>query len=276
MKLSRPLISLDVETTGTDPVVDRIISLAMVKLDPDPDRRHEFSWLFNPGFPIPPESTAIHGITDDQVRHCPRFADHAQQIHGLLSTNTDLLGYNLFKLDLPIIWEELHRCGIAWDFSGAHIIDAFEVFRRFEPRDLAAAVKFYCKREHTGAHGAMDDAKATLDVLGGQVALYEQPGAFFTFAFRTVSALAELCAVDSRDGSTKLDFAGTVIRDAKGVARYTHRKVRGVAVAVDPGYAEWMMRNDFSSQTKKVLRALLDEIYAADRRANQPEPELSL
>lgn len=256
--LDRPLLCFDIESTGTDVCLDRIITLAAVKLSPAdllaPEKRETRTWMFHPQRAIPAASTRVHGITDDMVKGKPSFERHAREIHDFFA-GADLLGYNLLKFDVPILWEELFRANIEWSLSGV-IIDASEIFRKKEPRTLVAAVKKFCGREHTGAHEALADVEATLAVLEGQRQCYAD------LTNMNVHGLAEFSAAEEWEGQPayRLDLAGYVIRSADGVARYTLKKVRGVAVADDPGFGEWMLRNTFPEQTKRVLRELLNTL----------------
>ncbi len=256
MKLERPIVFLDIESTGLDTAVDRIVSLAMVKLSPTPLKTQhissELSFFFNPGCKMTEENIAIHGITNEMVAGQPPFEAEAQRILKFLE-GCDLAGFNLTNFDVPILWEEFYRTGVEWDLVGVDIVDAGALFKRFEPRDLAAAVKFYCGREHAEAHDAMADTQATVDVLVGQLARYPD------LSGADVQTLAKLSNL-AKDGSERLDLAGIVIRDKDGIARYTHKKVRGVAVKDDPGYAGWILRNNFPQQTKMVLEKLLAEL----------------
>lgn len=256
--LTKPLNTIDIESTGLDPVLDRIITLGIVQLHTDGETMVPFHWMFNPGKEITPENEAIHGISPEQVKDCPPFYKHAQEILAVLK-GCDLCGFNILGFDIQILWEELYRCGIELDLSDTKIVDSSVIYKKQEPRDLTAALKFYCDEEHEGAHGAMADAKAALKVFRRQIELDRYQNSLP----RELGALADYCATD-RDGSKKVDFAGVIVRDKDGVYRYTHKKVRGVAVADDLGYLDWMLRSGFSEQTKKILRSLRDEIFQSD------------
>lgn len=256
LELERPLITFDIESTGTDVVLDRIISLAAVKIVPEdfvqPAERIKKEWLFNPGQHIPAESTEVHGITFEHVKDKPLFKSLADYIFKFFS-GADLCGYNLLKFDVPILYEEFYRCGLDWNLEGVRIVDVSEIFRRKEPRDLSSAVKKFCNREHTGAHEAMADVVATLDVLEGQRSHYQDIGQM------NVAALAEFSSAEEFRGkpAKRLDLAGYIIEDSEGIARFTLKKVRGVAVKDDFGFANWMLKNTFPSDTKNVIKKIL-------------------
>lgn len=258
------MIILDVESTGPDPVLNRILTIALTKLSANaaPARIH---YLFNGGGQImTPETIAIHGITQEVAAAHPAFSsayahDMLAFIHGC-----DMGGFNLMNFDVQILWEEFYRVGITWDLAGINFVDVFGIFRKKEPRDLEAAVKFYCGREHVGAHEAACDVQATTDVLHAQLARYPDLGAM------TIEQLAEYSTLD-RDGNRKLDLAGVVVRGKDGVARYTHKRVRGVAVEEDPGYAHWIISHDFPQETKMVLRGLLAEVARKESERGQEQ-----
>ena len=170
LELDNPLIVFDIESTGVNPRQDRIIELAAVKIHPD-GREETRTWLLNPTVPIPAETTAIHGITDDIVKDCPSFADRAQEIFDFFA-GCDLSGFNADRFDIPCIEEEFARTGRNFGASRRRHVDVQRIYHRMEPRDLTSAVKFYLGREHTGAHGAEADALATLEVLKAQMLKY--------------------------------------------------------------------------------------------------------
>ena len=141
LKLERPLAVFDVESTGINKRTDRIIELAVIKVFPD-GKRETHEYLFNPERPIPTEATAIHGITDDDVKNCPKFVEKAREIVAILA-DCDLGGYNILGYDIPIMQEEFTRAGVSLNVERRRIFDAQRVFHKKVPRDLTAALKFY-------------------------------------------------------------------------------------------------------------------------------------
>jgi DNA polymerase-3 subunit epsilon len=238
----KPLCFLDLETTGTDPVKDRIVSFAGVISEGGSDMWLEE--LLNPGIPIPAEATAVHGITNEMVADKRTFRQAASTIRAFIN-GCDLAGYNLLNFDLPLLWEEFHRVGITLDLTGVNVIDPCVIFREREPRDLTAAMMFYCAERHDGAHGARADVEATRKVLKGQLGRYHD----------LPTSRAELSAFCRSD--RRVDLAGTIALNDKGEPCYTTKRVRGVRVKDDPGFGQWMLRNDFSEETKIHLRRIL-------------------
>jgi DNA polymerase III subunit epsilon len=256
MKITKPIVFLDCESTGLDTVKDRIITLAIVPINaPTVPSREYREFKFNPGVTMTPENIAIHGITNEMVKDWPRFETRAREVHAAL-TGCDLGGFNLQNFDIPIIWEELYRCGIEWDLNGVDIVDVGMIFKKKEPRDLTAAVKFYLGREHAGAHGAMADTLSTVDVFREQTWGRTHYG---DIAAMDIPALAKYCAVD-KDGNERVDLAGTVIRRKDGVLAFGTKRNKGVAIENDMGYASWILRSDFPTQTRKVLSSIVSEI----------------
>lgn len=249
MTLTKPVVWLDVESTGTDPAVDRIVTMATVHELPGGHQTIQ-EWRFNPGVTMSPENVAIHGITNEMVKDWPAFKTKASEVLNVL-TGCDLGGFALSVFDIPIIWEELYRCGVTWDLSGVNVFDAGTLFKRREERSLTAAMKFYCGKEHAGAHSALADVRATMEVFRAQVERYGLSG-------KSPAELSKECLID--EDQVRIDLAGIIVRSKDGVARYTHKKVRGVAVKDDIGYAEWILRNPFSAETKIQLRKVLEDI----------------
>jgi DNA polymerase-3 subunit epsilon len=242
----RPLIVFDVEATGVDPAKDRIVSLAALRMceleDPQPQT---MSLIFNPQVEMSEDVIAIHGISNLTASIHGTFVDGAVQVYSFFA-GCDLAGFNLINFDVPILYEEFARAGIEWDLDGVRILDAGNIFKKKEQRTLAAAVKFYCGGEHTGAHNADADVMATLAVLKAQLKRYPDLGEM------TVEQLAEFSRFDNR-----VDLAGKIIRNAQGEPVYNIGKSKGVRVVDDWGFGYWMLDKDFTSETKSVIRRIL-------------------
>lgn len=246
--LTRPLCCVDLECTGLDIAKDRIMEFAVLKLLPDGTEKR-WAKRINPGCPIPPEVAELTGISDADVKGLPPFAEYAQLIYKGLK-GCDLMGYNIINYDLPMLYEHFWRCGIGWDLTGIRVIDAGIIFKKREERTLSAAVKFYCNREHDGAHGAAADVEATRDVLFGQLERYNdlQPD---------VDALAEY---SKYDGPQRIDLAGKFVREGDGPVLFGFGKHRGEPVANNLGFIHWMMDKDFSQNTLMVARKILESL----------------
>ena len=247
MNLTRPLASLDLETTGTDPATARVVEVGIVKRLPDGDE-HVRSWRINPEAPIPAEATAVHGITDADVALHPTFAQVACMISETLR-GCDLVVFNGRAFDLPLLRVEFARCGVAWPCEDAHVIDAFTIYRERERRDLPAAVRHYLGREHVGAHGAVADARATLDIVHAQVARYAD------------LAGLDVAALDLASGGRQPTWAsddGKLRWGDDGRAVWGFGKLAGKPVASDRGFAAWVMRNDFADDVKAIVARVLN------------------
>jgi DNA polymerase-3 subunit epsilon len=170
LTLDRALAVFDLETTGTSPGSDRIVEICVAVLLPD-GGRDVVTRRVNPGRPIPPEATAVHGISDSDVADAPPFREIAPGLLRLLE-GCDLAGFNVLSYDLPLLQAEFERCNLTFDVGDRRIVDAQRIYHRKEPRTLSAAVKFYTGREHAGAHGAEADVLATVDVLDAQIERY--------------------------------------------------------------------------------------------------------
>jgi DNA polymerase-3 subunit epsilon len=244
LTIDRPIAFFDIESTGTSPRADRIIELAITMVMPDGERQSRV-FRVNPGIPIPPESTAIHGITDADVADCPLFGDIAREVRDLLE-GADLGGYNVLRYDIPLMQEEFMRSGLILDMDERRVIDVQRIFHQREPRDLTAALAFYCGDTHDGAHGAQADVDATIRVLEGQLVRY-------TDLPRTSEELAEYC--NPRD-PTWVDRAGR-LKWANGevVLNFSRKKGETLKsiIETDPGFIKWMLRSDFPRDTLAIV-----------------------
>lgn len=243
LQIKKPLLFFDTETTGVDPAKDRIISLSFACFLPS-GAVVKRDYKFNPGIPIPADATAIHGIKNEDVEFEDEFQTSGHAIFKAFD-GSDLAGYNLLDFDIPILWEEFHRCNIAWDLSKVAVIDACNIFKKKEPRNLENAIRFFCGREHESAHTADGDVSATIDVLDAQISRYG-------FDPADLSKLAELSRYDNR-----IDLAGKLVRNEKGEAVYNIGKAKGKRVVDDPGFGRWMLKQEFTQETKQHLYKLV-------------------
>ena len=248
LNLTRPIAFIDLETTGVSLSSDRIVEIAIIKVLPDGTRQTKRK-LINPQMPIPASSSDIHGITDEMVANAPTFKQVANEIKMYIE-NCDLGGYNSNRFDIPILMEEFLRSGLDVDLSTRHMVDVQHIFYTMEPRTLTAAYKFFCGKEHEGAHGAEADVNATIDVLMAQLDRYKNLG-------NSVDSILGVI------GEEKIvDYARRFGFDDKGNEIFNFGKHKGRLVTdvlkAEPQYYDWMMRGDFPLHTKQKLTEILN------------------
>lgn len=243
LNIKNPLIIFDLETTGIDPAKDRIVEISMIKVFPD-GREESKTRRLNPEMHIPAESTAIHGITDEDVKDCPRFREIAKSLAAYIE-GCDFAGYNSNKFDTPLLMEEFLRAGIDIDLKKRKCIDVQNIFHKKEQRTLVAAYRFYCGCELEDAHSAEADTRATYEVLKAQLDKYED-------LENDVGFLADFSA-----RSNFVDYAGRVILNEQGVEVFNFGKHKGRPVEevfrTEPSYYAWIMNGDFPQYTKRVV-----------------------
>ncbi|MCC6809922.1 MAG: 3'-5' exonuclease [Deltaproteobacteria bacterium] len=255
LQLSRPLVVFDLEATGRDPFNDRIVELGVVIVKPD-GQQFVRDWRIHPTIPIPPEVTLIHGITDQDVVGCPTFAELVPTLISIF-TDVDVSGFNARGFDVPMLDCEFMRAGVSPSpLEQARIVDSKEIFHSKEPRDLSAAVRFYCKEELVGAHGAKADALAATKVLLAQLDRYPDLP-------RSVDALVPLFQPKERyvDPTRKLKL------DDKGEAMINFGQHRGTKltelVEKKRDYLEWIMQGEWHPKVKEAVKAVLDRFPAS-------------
>lgn len=274
LNLTKPLVVFDLEATGLDLVNDRIIQISYVKVSPgDKEGEEERKSIFvNPGKPIPAFVQQLTGITDDMVKDAPTFKQLAKQLANSF-IGCDFAGFNSDRFDVPMLAEEFLRAGIDFDFSKCRLIDAQNIFHKREPRNLAAAYRFYTghkMEDDFRAHRADQDAEATYRVLMGELDKYdpttvEEPSQALP---NDMNVLAEELRMNNN-----VDFAGRIVwedvKDKNGKALtdkdgkplrhevFNFGKYKGHVVTDvlhrDPGYYSWMLNADFTLNTKQVL-----------------------
>ncbi|MBX7109923.1 MAG: 3'-5' exonuclease [Chitinophagales bacterium] len=248
--LSRPLAFVDLETTGVNFAKDRIVEIAVLKLMPD-GNVHEKQTRVNPLMPIPAAVTAIHGITDEDVKDAPTFEQIAKQYFIFLD-ECDLAGFNSTRFDFPILLEEFHRAGVIFDVSARKFVDVQRIYHNLEPRNLAAAYRFYCQKELTDAHSAMADVKATYEVLKSQLDRY--PGVLKN----DVDFLHEF----SKDGDF-VDLGKRMYYENK-IEMFNFGKHKGKAVTeifkTEPSYFDWLMKSEFPLDFKEKIKSIRERM----------------
>jgi DNA polymerase-3 subunit epsilon len=249
--LKRPLVFFDLETTGIDPARDKIVEIALVRVDPD-GGRVAMTRRINPERPIPAEATAVHGITDADVSDAPTFRQVAREILDVIR-DADLAGFNIRRFDVPLLDREFRDCALDLALASRRIVDAMTIFHKKEPRDLTAAVRFFLDRDHAGAHDAGADVEASIEVLEAQLRRYPDLP-------REVAALDAWChpvppgAVD-RGGKF-------VLREGEIVFAFGKQKGRALSevARIQRDYLEWILKQDFPEDARTLVeRALRDE-----------------
>ncbi len=246
LNLKNPLIFFDLETTGIDVANDRIVEISYLKIYPNGDEESK-TMKINPTIPIPPKVTAIHGITDDDVKDAPKFSEVAKSLIRVFE-GCDFAGYNSNKFDLPLLAEEFLRADADIDLKKRKFVDIQVIFHKKEQRTLSAAYKFYCDKDLLNAHSAEADTKATFEILKAQLDRYTD----------LPNDIDELSKYSSQNRN--VDFLGRIIYDEEGYEVFNFGKYKGQRVEDilkrDLGYYGWMMNGQFPLHTKNVLTAI--------------------
>jgi len=244
LKLERPLINIDFETTGLDVNKDRIVQIGIKRILPN-GFSDVWSSLVNPTIPIPKEATEKHGITDEMVKDAPTFAKLAKTVMEMID-GSDIAGYNILNFDMPLLYNEFLRAGIVWDYHNTHFIDSCNIARRKESRNLEWALQFYCNIKLDNAHHAMADADAAASVLLAQVERYADIG-------DDVAALALYSNYDK----PLLDFSGKFKTNSDGKIVFNFGGHKDELIENHRDYLQWMLRSDFAADTKAVIKKYL-------------------
>ena len=244
LNLRNPLIFFDLETTGVNAAKDKIVEISYIKVYPN-GKEESNTIRINPGRHIPEEATAVHHITDDDVKNCPSFKDVAKELSRVFE-GCDIAGFNSNRFDLPLLVEEFLAAGVNIDMTKRKFIDVQTIFHKMEQRTLVAAYKFYCGKNLEDAHSADADTRATYEVLKAQLDRYPS-------LQNDVDFLSEFSTQNKN-----VDFAGRIIYNDKNVEVFNFGKHKGCPVeevfrTIDRGYYDWMMQGDFPHNTKNVI-----------------------
>lgn len=256
LNLDRPIAFFDLETTGINVGKDRIVEIAVIKINKDGSTQ-TLEQRINPEMAIPDVVSKIHGIYDADVKFEPTFKEFAGELATFIG-KADLAGYNSNKFDVPLLVEEFIRAEVDFDMKDRRMIDAMTIFMKMEQRNLAAAYKFYCGKELVNAHAAIADVTATLDIFKAQLDHYkgkefkDRDGNISVPVVNDMGKIAEFSRYHKN-----ADLVGQIIFNEDGEEIFNFGKNKGKSVAEvfdrEPQYYDWMMRADFPGYTKKVI-----------------------
>lgn len=251
LRLNRPIVFFDLETTGTNPLRDRIVEISYLKVFGDGrtlENTHRVKPVDALGNQVKsaPEAVAVHGITDESLADKPTFKELSAELDSVFR-DSDIAGYNSNKFDLPLLIEEFVRAGIDFKLLGRNLIDVQNIFYKHEPRTLKAAYRFYCDKDLVDAHQASADVRATYEVFMAQLERYD------------LGEDTETVARNSKMGD-HLDLSARLSRDKDGDAVFNFGKFKGQKVKSvfkkEPSYYSWMMEGDFAKDTKDIITAI--------------------
>lgn len=255
LNLKNPLCFFDLEATGTNIISDRIVEIAVIKVMPNGEVLRKTNVL-NPTIPIPPEITAIHGLTDDDVKDKPTFKavakDYARFFEG-----ADLAGFAIMKFDVPLLVEEFLRADVEFDYTRKKVIDSQKIFHLMEKRTLSAAYKFYLGKEFENGHTAEADTEASMEVLLAQVARYENQEVTDTLNRKIGEIKNDVDALHKVTSVQQVDLSGRMILNDKGQEVFNFGKHRNRVVTdvfrQEPAYYDWIMNGEFPLDTKRKV-----------------------
>jgi DNA polymerase-3 subunit epsilon len=259
LQLEKPIAFFDLETTGTNIAADKIVQVAVIRIDPD-GTETELDQLINPEIPIPEETTLIHGISDVDVADKPTFKQFARELNAFL-VDCDLSGYNAIKFDIPFLVEEFLRAEIDFDLIDRRVVDVQNIFHKMEPRTLKAAYRYYCGKNLDLAHDAAADTRATYEVLKAQLDMYKDAEYTDPDGNTSIPVQNDIKSLHAFSYYTRnVDLIGHIIFNDKQQEVFNFGKYKGKPVEEvfrrEPAYYDWMMKSQFPKSTKKVISAI--------------------
>jgi DNA polymerase-3 subunit epsilon len=250
LQLNRPIVFIDLETTGTETLTSRIVEISMLKINPD-GREEIITTRINPQIPIPPEAIAIHGISDKDVANKPVFEEYALKIREFLE-GCDLGGFNVKKFDLEILETEFRRAEIEFSKENRYVVDVQTIYHKLEPRDLQAAHKKYCGKEIEKHHSAEHDVRATFNILKSQLEMHNELP-------HGINELHDFC--NERRPASWIDSKGRFVWiDNDAVMNFGPHRGKSLSYIIknELGFLNWMMTKDFMPDAKKIVSDALN------------------
>jgi len=251
MRLKRPIVFFDLETTGTRINTDKIVDMSFLKIHPN-GKEEILSTLINPQIPIPPESTKVHGITDKDVKDKPTFKQYGEKVKKFLN-DCDIGGFGVKRFDLPLLEAEFSRNNIKFTSHDRKILDSMIIYHELEPRDLEAAYKRYCNKELEHVHKSIIDTKASFEVFKSQIEKEDIP--------QDIDSLHKFC---NKDEENWIDSQGKFIwKDNKAIINFGPHKGMSLEEMCNKehGFLEWMLTKDFSFQVIQIVQDALNNKF---------------
>lgn len=244
MNITRPIVFFDLETTGLDLSSDRAVSIATLKIDMD-GKTEEKKILINPEMDIPKEASDIHGITNEMVADAPTFKQISKSLFSYFE-NCDIAGFNSDYYDVPLLMKEFSRCGIEFPTWELNLIDVLKFERMLNSNKLSEVYLRYTGKELEGAHDAMNDIKATFEILMCQLEKHGKNDL-------TPQEIDLMCQGERK----RFDLSGKTYLNANGEVCWSIGKNANNPVTKDTAYLNWVLKSDFPEETKAKLRTLL-------------------
>ena len=264
LNLQKDLVFFDLETTGVSTSQDRIIQIGLIKYFADGREPLEKKRLINPEMTIPEEAIAIHGITNEMVKNEPTFKQVAKALIELIG-DADLCGFNSNRFDVPMLVEEFYKAGVEFDMTDRKSIDVWKIFQKMEPRNLKAAYRFYCGKELEGAHDALNDVRATAEVLMAQLDRYkgvnseESDGTVIEEPVKNDMNILH----DFTNFPGQMDYSSRFLRNDDGIVIFNFGKYQNQSVIdvieSNPSYYDWFMKAEFTIDSKKTLERVMEK-----------------
>lgn len=264
LNLEKDLVFFDLETTGVSTSQDKIIQIGLIKYFADGREPLERKRLINPGITIPEEAIKVHGITNEMVKDEPTFKQVAKALVDLIG-DADLCGFNSNRFDVPMLIEEFYNAGVEFDMTDRKSIDVWRIFQKMEPRNLKAAYKFYCGKELQGAHDALNDVRATIEVLESQLDKYngvnieDSNGEIIEEPIKNDVNILH----DFTNFPGQMDYSSRFLKNEDGVVIFNFGKYQNQSVIdvieSNPGYYDWFMKSEFTIDSKKTLERVMEK-----------------
>jgi DNA polymerase-3 subunit epsilon len=248
LKLDKPLVLFDIESTGLSLSYDRIVELAYIKIQPN-GRDVKKSIYLNPEMSIPPEASEIHGITDERVKNEPTFREKANELWDVF-IDCYYGGFNVINYDLPMLRREFLRVGMDFTYAVTQIIDSKIIYHYMEPRTLSAAYRYYCHKELLDAHSALADIEATGDIFVKQLEMYEE--------LRDLNVINKIHRLpDDKFVDLERRFYWRNGEAYFAFSKYRDSPLSEVA-KTNPDFLHWILTADFPEETKIIVKKALE------------------
>jgi DNA polymerase-3 subunit epsilon len=257
LNIKKEIVVFDLETTGLDTANDRIIQLAAIKYKPDSNKSEEINMTFNPERPIPAFITELTGISNEQVADKPTFKESAAWLY-LFFKDADLCGFNSNRFDIPLLIEEFARAEMNFSINNRNLIDTQVIFHKMEPRNLSAAYLYYCGKKLEGAHDAINDVRATAEVLIGQLNKYQNttPEGLTSPPIQNDMETLHKFINDP----LKVDSYNRFKKNENGIVLFNFGKYNGEPVINQPNFLKWMIEAEFPMEVKNHAREFLKKM----------------
>ena len=261
----KPLVFIKIQTTGLNFNTDRIIELSLTKIETDGKTKNGTRFI-NPEMEIPADSISKNGITNEMVKGCPTFREIAPGIHSFIE-GCDFAGFNISFFDLKFLSQEFNRAELEFTILGRKIVDLADIFHTMEPRDLSAAVSFYCDKKFKKDSTSKEVTDMYINLLNGMMDKYKGVEVEKAGKKQIIEPTVESINNIFNKHGKRLDLGGFIVMNEQNRPIFAEGKHKGKIISDSAlkdkdveEYCDWIINaSNFAPDTNLIVRKIIEK-----------------